>query len=919
MLRQRSLNDSLLPNIFVGLLSQPDKLPSQIRRQMPRYIVCALCCFTLTLHAADFVVLHKATEAELRKQLSVDPGDINMQLALAYRVGELRPVEGLELLASNDFDKSADQRSYQSSLACILHIRNGDMTGAEPNCEAIISDLENRQISPEVRAMGHNARGYYYLRHGTAEPAINAFKEGLLLVPADVDPVIRITLLHNRATALSLAGFVDEAVASFEIANAGKSVLPADSSLPAILAYNLGFLQAQKGRHEAALKSYQIVIDWLASTNQLTRAFIAHTQVSLSLSATGRHQRALDELLPWVDRQDFLATGDSKAHAYLALGNAYMGLGQQVNAREVLNLGVELAGTSGNPNRLRELSLAYASMLLGQQDYQGARTYLVKLIDRLTGNAGTAGPNTGQGLEQAHLLLSKAEAGLGNFAAAYQQSLQSAEAQEIWRTSKFDRRLASLRISNELDVKDQQLGLALERETAARLSQRLSQRLSEVIGVSAIGGALVVILLIYLLLKRRNHWAEVQLRQAANEHLVREVAARTREVEQALGEQHLAEQASAALKIRLTKDDNLRSLGQLTGGVAHDFNNLLTIILLSAELLQLELNESQQSLIEDIIGATVTGQSITRGLLAYARRQALHPTIIDLRDYLPESLSLFRRSLDETILLSQELPDNSEPLLVNADTGQLTSCLINLIINAREAIGERGHIRMQAESRDDKIAITVVDDGCGMTDHDLEHATEPFYSTKDASKGTGLGLSMAYGFMKQSGGELIIESDINVGTRVILLFSTASSVGKASQPPRITKADNDATGKVILLVEDEPQIRQVCKIALQKVGYTVLIAENGDQAALVLSTVGDLDLLISDMVMPGTLSASELVTQSRQHFPALPVLLMSGYSRETPAGCDFIAKPFSLTDLRQAVMQALSLHGSDAPSTLKTD
>jgi signal transduction histidine kinase len=271
--------------------------------------------------------------------------------------------------------------------------------------------------------------------------------------------------------------------------------------------------------------------------------------------------------------------------------------------------------------------------------------------------------------------------------------------------------------------------------------------------VSVIGGSLVAMLLIYLLLKRRNHRAEVRLRQAANEHLVREVAARTREVERALGEQNLAEQASAALKIRLTKDDSLRSLGQLTGGVAHDFNNLLTIILLSAELLQLELNETQQSLIEDIIGATITGQSITRGLLAYARRQALNPAIIDLRGYLSENLSLFRRSLDETILLSLDLPDGNAPLFVNADIGQLTSCLINLIVNSREAVGERGHIKIQVENRGDKIAIIVVDDGCGMTEHQLEHATEPFYSTKDANKGTGLGLSMAYGFMKQSGGE----------------------------------------------------------------------------------------------------------------------------------------------------------------------
>ena len=902
MYRQQSPNDTLLSKSFVGMRLRATQLKTQCRRRVQHYLALLLCSFTLSLQAADFGALNQLPEKTLRKQLSTNPGDINLQLVLAYRMGELRPTEGLELLASIDGIENPDQRFYHSSIACMLSIRNGDMKGAEPDCQAIIVGLEIPQILPAVRAMGLNALGYYYLRHGTAEPAINAFEAGLLLVPGDVDPVARITLLHNRATALSLAGFVDEAVESFEAANEGKDVLSDDSSLPAILAYNLGFLQAQKGRHQAALRSYKIVVDWLESTNQPTRAFIAHTQISLSLSATGRHQEGLAELLPWMDRQDFLVTDDSRTQAYLALGNAYMGLGQHNDAKKVLQAGVDLARTSENPNRLRELSLAFAGMLLGQQDYGAASAYLIELIDALAGDLSTDQKMGSQGLEQAHLLLATAEAGLGNFAAAYRHSLQSAEVQEVWRTNKFDRRLASLRISNELDVKDQQLRLALEREKAARISQRLS----EVIGAAVIVGSLVAMLLIYLLLKRRNHRAEVQTRQAANEHLIREVAARTREVKQALGEQNLAEQASAALKIRLTKDDNLRSLGQLTGGVAHDFNNLLTIILLSAELLQLELNESQQSLIEDIIGATVTGQSITRGLLAYARRQALHPTIIDLREYLPNNLSLFRRSLDETILLSQDLTASSESLLLNADIGQLTSCLINLIVNAREAVGEGGHIQMQVEIRGTKIAITVTDDGSGMTDEQLEHATEPFYSTKDDSKGTGLGLSMAYGFMKQSGGELIIESELEKGTRVTLLFSLATDVAAVTQAARITKIDDDAKGKVILLVEDESQIRQVCRTALQKVGYTVLEAENGDAAALVLSTLDDLDLLISDMVMPGVLPAGELVVQSRQHFPDLPVLLMSGYSRGIPDDCDFIAKPFSLNVLRQAVVQALS-------------
>ncbi len=490
-------------------------------------------------------------------------------------------------------------------------------------------------------------------------------------------------------------------------------------------------------------------------------------------------------------------------------------------------------------------------------------------------------------LSPIHSLLAEAFLKAGDHTRALEHSLAAARALQLSQSDAFDRRLAALRVSNELDVKNQQLMLAEAREQSAEADRRLSGFIQFVIIVSL----LVVLILLYLYLSRSANQREARAQREAAAQLQAVVEARTMEVEEALQEKFAAEQYHAALEVRIAKDDKLRLIGQLTGGVAHDFNNLMTVIQLSAELLKDDLEPQQQKLAEDILAATSSGQAITRGLLAYARQQVLQPSNIDLCEYLPANESIFKRTIDDSISLRTEVQADA-PLVILADPGQLTSSILNLILNAGEASGPGSQIVLSAWKAGGHVCIEVKDEGRGMSEEEVGTATEPFFTTKGPTEGSGLGLSMVEGFMKQSGGELVIESARGVGTAVRLLFQPSD--GPLVVDARVREArPMEESGVNILLVEDEEQIRAVCRIVLEKAGYRVTTAENSEDALLKLQTMPNVRLVISDIAMPGRLTGKQLADEISIKIPGLPILLMSGYSQSQPTGYPFLAKPFA--------------------------
>jgi PAS domain S-box-containing protein len=371
----------------------------------------------------------------------------------------------------------------------------------------------------------------------------------------------------------------------------------------------------------------------------------------------------------------------------------------------------------------------------------------------------------------------------------------------------------------------------------------------------------------------------------------------------------------------------MEAVGRLAGGVAHDFNNVLTIIRAQTEFLLADLppeHPSRQDALE-IQGATDRAAAFTRQLLAFSRRQLLQPEVLELNTVITGMEMMVRRLVGEDVILLTKL--HPELPRISADPGQLQQVLLNLVVNARDAMPRGGTILIETNvvELDEHyprqhptakpgvhVVLAVTDTGCGMDPATRSRIFEPFFTTKDPGKGTGLGLSTVYGIVKQSGGHIWVYSEVDRGTTFKLYFPPHYGEVKASEPER-TVAPELGSGATILLVEDERLVRSTVRRLLERHGYHVLEAANGQDALTLISTRGaEVNLVLSDMVMPG-MSGMELVGRVRALLPALPVLLMTGYTEEAitragdrPLDEQIIEKPFSLHTMLEKVRWALA-------------
>ncbi len=380
------------------------------------------------------------------------------------------------------------------------------------------------------------------------------------------------------------------------------------------------------------------------------------------------------------------------------------------------------------------------------------------------------------------------------------------------------------------------------------------------------------------------------------------------------------------LEEQLRQSQRLESIGQLTGGVAHDFNNLLTVILGNAELLVERLAQDAQAgpLAAMIFSAAQRGAELTRSLLAFARRQALDPRAVDINERVAAMHSLMRRTLGENIEIAFSPATDLVPALV--DPAQFESALLNLCLNARDAMPAGGRLGIETGLRSfpgadadldvamqpgTYVRVTVTDSGTGIAPEHLEHVFEPFFTTKQAGRGTGLGLSMVYGFAQQSGGHVAIASELGRGTTVDLYLPCAAGADAIVTAP----APDDACGgghETILLVEDDALVRSHAAGQLAALGYRVLQAGDGPSALRLLQDPVHIDLLFTDIVMPGGLNGRELADAAIVLRPSLRVLFASGYSQDAvvhhgrlDAGVQLLAKPYRRAELVAKVRNAL--------------
>ena len=376
---------------------------------------------------------------------------------------------------------------------------------------------------------------------------------------------------------------------------------------------------------------------------------------------------------------------------------------------------------------------------------------------------------------------------------------------------------------------------------------------------------------------------------------------------------------------QLNHSQRLESVGQLTGGIAHDFNNLLTVISGNLQVLEdlsaIAADPFAQQLVGAASRASRRGADLTGKLLAFSRRQVLQPAALDSALMLRSLADMLRRTLDQRIRIEVDAPADCPPVL--ADAAQLESALLNIAINARDAMPDGGLLwfacrevparspdlpRELAEAEGGAyVAIAVGDTGSGMSEEVKERAFEPFFTTKEAGRGTGLGLATVYGFAKQSKGAVTLDSSAGKGTTITLFLpGEAQAAGIEAEPEKLAALP---PGLRVLLVEDDAEVRSVAQRFLVSLGCTVLACASAEQARHELRPEAGLDLLITDIALGSGMRGTELAELARARLPGLPVLLMSGYASallDSPPGRDLLRKPYTRAELGRAMARALA-------------
>jgi PAS domain S-box-containing protein len=371
----------------------------------------------------------------------------------------------------------------------------------------------------------------------------------------------------------------------------------------------------------------------------------------------------------------------------------------------------------------------------------------------------------------------------------------------------------------------------------------------------------------------------------------------------------------------LFRSQKMEAVGQLTGGIAHDFNNILAIILGNAELLRAYLPKDTYAdeIIDAILRATLHGRDLTGHLLAFSRRRLLNPQPVDVNGLVTSIVRLLGRTLGATIKIATATTGDAGVAFV--DPAALEAAVLNVALNARDAMSDGGSLTIRTSaievtdepSTDDDLkpgsyaVLALEDTGSGMPPDVMARVFEPFFTTKSGSRGTGLGLSMVYGFAKQSGGTVTIDSEVGRGTTVAMYLPHAAAEERGAALIAAPSA-TPAVSRMILVVEDEADVRNIVRRQLESLGHKVLVAEAATEALLLLRGPGAPDLLVTDVVLASGMNGIELATAARATRPDLPVIFMSGYTavpeaqqriRET--GAPLLSKPFTTPQLERAI------------------
>ena len=384
-----------------------------------------------------------------------------------------------------------------------------------------------------------------------------------------------------------------------------------------------------------------------------------------------------------------------------------------------------------------------------------------------------------------------------------------------------------------------------------------------------------------------------------------------------------------AAEEQLRQAQKMEALGQLTGGIAHDFNNVLMVISGNLQTLSRRLGDRREQNLQRFIDSALHGASraavLIQQLLAFSRRQALDPKPVSISALISRMSEMLRRTLPETILIETVLAGGLWDTF--ADANQLENCLLNLAVNARDAMPDGGKLTIEAANvrldeayataarvhAGEYVGIFVSDTGTGMTDEVIAKAFDPFFTTKEVGRGTGLGLSQVYGFVMQSDGDIKINSMLGAGTTIKIYLPRYIAAMADEAPRQAPEPVPLGNGETILVTEDEPAVREFTADMLRELNYRVLDASNGAAALALLDNGGDVDVLLTDVGLPGGMNGRQLAEEAQRRRPRLKVLFTSGYASEAivhhgrlDPGVQLLAKPFAFAELATKLQQMLA-------------
>jgi len=830
------------------------------------------------------------------------------EVLLALFEARRDPSAAISLLekVENAVPNDPDATRLAAVLACSLSAY--DSNPIQPQvCEqrmAVLPDISH----PLPRALAHLHAGIWFANRGEYVKAKEANDTAIALALDTGHPLMAAGIENNQGLTYLFRGLPAQALKIFEAAlrKIGDSGASNQQRLLGNITSNIAWAHLEQGKVEAASELLQEIVNTESYDRYKWSNFVNEINLACVTGELGNPKAGYDRL-----RKVLSATAPSrvihKAYAYTIMGELQIALGMIDEGIASFERALEYGELVGKTARYDKAKLRFAEALITLNRLDEAQI----LIEEGIAAQDTATPtmNLARGMELSAELLRLS----GNRQDAASAAREAHRIQAEVLGAEYEQDLAALGKSLELANKTHELAVVQQQKEQSDLRAERERTLRNQVLLTGL-----LLVLIFYLVGQSHYERKVALTaKRANAELESKVSDRTAALELEMAQRLEVESQKVVLAESLAEAEKLQALGQLTSGVAHDFNNLMTVVTLSAE--QLQSTETKEDLpnrkhVENILNAAESAADITASLLAYARKQPLTPELTELETFVRESLPLFESTLGESITLETTLTTGT----VLVDRGQLTTAIINLLLNAKEAQQDGGRVllevRTDAASEDIKedangkqcwASIAVTDFGQGMSKSELQRATQPFYTTKAEQHGTGLGLSMVDGFARQSGGRLQLDSTEGLLTTVTLLIPLHANVQQlkavgSANTPRLPG------GGLVLIVDDQPTIRTVLKGLLSQMGHDTLSAANATEALNLLTRSRIPDLLITDLMMPGNMDGQQLAAEVNKRYPELPVLLMSGYSSEVDIDVEFLPKPFSLDEFRDAMGRAIN-------------